>query len=392
MIVAVLLVGQMASSFPNQGLPTLYPFIQEAFKLSRAELGLISSGIILGTSATILILGWLVDTLGVRKVITISPFCVAALVLLFSQARSLVHAIILAFFVTAAGSGIYPSSTKGIVQWVRPQYRGLSMGIAQTSLPICGISTALLLPYVAETFNWRIAVSVLALMIAVVAVVVFRFYRDNPESGLTKELRSNPLRSINLIARNRDIWLACMCTMTLNAMQLTFMAYVILFLTQELDMSAVAAGGFLAVFQATAAVWIIGWGLVSDFLLRGRRVMTLALMGMASVMSMGLLAWLPSDASPLVVGLVMGMVGVGFMGWPGLLPALLAELAGPGLTGTAIGFGTTFMRIGVFATPPLFGLVVDRTDSYDLGWWMLAGIAVAGTATLVFMRPQAHRQ
>ena len=88
----------------------------------------------------------------------------------------------------------------------------------------------------------------------------------------------------------------------------------------------------------------------------------------------------------------VGMVGIGFMGWPGLLPALLAELAGPELTGTAIGFGTTFMRIGVFAAPPLFGLVVDRTDSYDLGWWMLAGIAVVGPATLVFMRPQARRQ
>ena len=40
---------------------------------------------------------------------------------------------------------------------------------------------------------------------------------------------------------------------------------------------------------------------------------------------------------------------------------------------------------------PLFGLVVDQTGSYDMGWWMLVGIAGTGTLVLGFLRPLERR-
>ena len=353
-------------------------------------MGLISSGIILGTPSTSVLMGWLVDTVGARRVLIATPPCVAVMVLAFSQTQNLFQAILLGFLMSAAAGGMDPASIRAIMQWVRPRSRALATGIQSTAVPICGIVAALLLPFLAVTFSWRISAMVLAGMILAAGMVLLLFYRDNPESVYARLRRGSPLKDISLVAGNRDIWLVCTFTMTLMTMQYVMVGYLILFLKDELGISAVLGGVFLAVFQASGAVWRIAWGLVSDVLLRGRRVPALALMGMITVMSMALMTWLPSDAPLLLVGMVIAVVGAGFMGWATLHPILLAELAGPGLTGTVVGFGRAIMRIGGFGIPPLFGLVVDRTGSYDMGWWMMAGMVSVGTLALAFLRRETR--
>ena len=390
-VISVLLVGQMVESFTYQGPATLYPFIQEAFDLSRAELGIISSGLILGAAGSTLLMGWLADAVGVRQLITVTSVCVAALVVAFSQVQSLLQAVLVVLLMSAAASGTYPACVKGITGWVRPRMHALAMGIQGSAVPVSGVAAALLLPSLAVAFSWRIAAIALAAMILVSGMAVLSLYRDVPREGNSPRERTNPVESIGLVASNRDIWLVSVTAMTLSALQVVFVAYLILFLKDELGMSTVVAGAFLAVAHAGSVLWRVAWGLASDFLFQGRRVVTLALMSVLSIASMGLMAWLPSDASFLLVGVVVFVVGVGFMGWASVHPVLLAELAGPKLTGTVIGFGVVIQRVGSFGIPPLFGLVVDQTDSYDMGWWALAGIAGAGGLALAFLKSGSRR-
>ena len=390
MVVGILLVGQMADSLANQGIPTIYPFIQEEFRLSRAQVGLISSAMILGSTTTLLLVGWLVDTLGVRKVLTVAPVCTAVFVTLLSQVQSLNQAIAMALLTTAAASALFPASARAIIDWVSPRARSLAMGIEQTSVPIGGVVAAALLPFLAVTFSWRYSLMVLALLIVAAGMVVSVFYREHPESMRTKKLKSSPAKSLTMVASNRDIWIASLAAMTMMALHFVVVGYLILFLTQKLGISTVAAGGFLALFQASGAIGRIGWGLASDLLLNRRRALALALTGVLSVVSMSLMVWLPSDAHPVVVGVVVFVVGTSVMAWASLHAVLVAELTSPALTGTVIGFSMTIMRIGAFGIPTLFGFVVDRTGSYDVGWWMMAGFVGAGTLSLAFLRPEAR--
>ena len=133
-------------------------------------------------------------------------------------------------------------------------------------------------------------------------------------------------------------------------------------------------------------------GQVCDWLLRGRRVATLVMVGTISGLSLAILTWLPSDGHLAVVMLVAFVLGITSLGWSGVRTLFLAELAGPDLTGTAIGFVSTLSHIGAFAITPLFGLIVDRTGSYDLAWWMAAGVVGLGTLLMGFLSPQARRQ
>ena len=388
LVVVLALLGGTASAFTVQGMPVLYPFIQEDFGATHAQLGLITFGLVISGTGTVLLMGWLADWLGVRKLLVVTILVMASGILLFSQIQSLIQGVLLALIIGVAGSATAPASSKAIMDWVTPRVRGLSMGIKETSVPISGITAAALLPFLAVTFSWRGAVVFLALIMATTSVIFAAFYRDKP-SNPTAEKKSGLISSIALVARNRNMWLTSFSRGSLQTLQLTFVAYLILFLIEEQGKSEAVAASFLAIAWAGSAVGRVFWGLASD-LVGGRRTAVLALVGVIAMLSMALMTWLPPDASPAVVALIVAMVGASALAWAGLYDALIVELAGQGLTGTSIGFAGIVSRVAALA-PPLFGLIVDRTGSYDRGWWMLAGFASLSALLMAFVHHQPRR-
>ena len=54
----------LVRAFVGQGFPVLYPFIQDEFGLSLAQVGLITSAVAFCFMATAILAGWLTDTMG----------------------------------------------------------------------------------------------------------------------------------------------------------------------------------------------------------------------------------------------------------------------------------------------------------------------------------------
>ncbi len=382
-VVVLALLATMGEGFIQQGLPILFPFIKEDFGASLAQLGLITSGLFLGATSTTLIMGWLADRMGVRKIISVGLLAMTAGLLLFSQIKSLNQGVVLAFLISLTTAGITPASVKAIMDWVTPQTRGLSMGIKETSVPLSGIVAAALFPFLAAAYSWRTAVLVLGLIVGVLGMVIFASYRNKPDSG-TSGGRPSLIRGIVTLASDRDIWLVGFSSAILLALYLVVGSYLILFLIEKLGMSVSVAASFLAIAFAASVVGRVFWGLISD-LLGGRPAVILALVCALSMLGTISMIWLPSDAPGVVVGVLAAFLGVTALGWTGVYLALVVGLVQPELVGTGIGFVTIFARTGAFG-PPLFGLIVDRTGSYDMGWWMMAGLASVGALLLTFVR------
>ena len=390
-VIALSVLALSSINFFQEGIFVLFPFIREDLKASRAELGLIGSGMLLGGTATSLVMGWLADKIGLRRLLPVTLLAVAAGVLAFSRTQSLVQAVLLAAFIGVAAAATGPSNAKAIMDWIRPRARSLSMGIVQTSVPISGITVAAVLPVLAEAMGWRNTVMVVSLAIALSSIVYFSFYRDNP-SLRTQGAESKTGGTISQVLKNRDIWLAAFSGATLTGMYMVVASYLILYLQDTQGMSAVQAGGFLALAHAGSGVGRILWGTMSDYLLGGRRAMSLALLNTMAISSLALASWVPSDTNLVLVGAMVIFMGATTLGWSGLHVTFVAELAGPGLTGTTMGFSSVIYRVLGFGVAPLFGLIVDRTGSYDPGWWMVAGIVAFGILLLAFIRPQARGQ
>ena len=389
LVILLCTVGNTGINFVQQGVGTLFPFIQDDLEVNRAELGLLVSGMLLGATFTVAFAGWLADTVGVRKLAGVSLALLAAGAIGFSLIQSLAIGVIVALLIGVASSGASPSFSKAVMDWVPARTRGVAMGIVQTSVPITGIITASLLPFLAQTFSWRIAMVAVGVMILTAVTFFVAFYRDRPTSNPDRQL-SGAVKSILHVARNRDLWMATLCGATLASLHFVFVSYLILFLKEDLEMSAVMAGFFLAISHAGSMVGRITSGLASDFLLPGRRALSLGLLSCLSVVFMVFMATLPSYLPLVGVGVLVFFVGSVIMGWPGVHLVLLGEIAGPGLTGTAIGFSIIIMHASSAIIPPLYGLVVDQTDSYALGWWLMAGLAALGILPLLFLRTKGR--
>ncbi len=168
------------------------------------------------------------------------------------------------------------------------------------------------------------------------------------------------------------------------ASQFCFSTYLILFLTQEMNYSLVQAGRWFALSFLVGAAGRVLWSLASDYLLSGRRKGVLRLITLIlffSSLALGLISFFPVF-SPLLLIAILAF-GISGIGWNAIYLTMVGESVKKESTGLATGVGYAFGFIGSLICPPLFGLLVDKTDAYGYGWFLPAGCA---GAILVFLK------
>ena len=115
-IVLPLIAGAtLAAALIRQGLPVLYPFIRNEFGLSRAQVGLITSALSIGFTASVLLAGWLADIFSVKRIITIAMLIFAAFILAFPLAYSFPVILGLVVLIGIVTSPIDPATTRSVI-------------------------------------------------------------------------------------------------------------------------------------------------------------------------------------------------------------------------------------------------------------------------------------
>ena len=210
-VVGLCLVAIVPFALFRWGLGVFFPFIQEDLGTSRAELGLIRSGLALGVVSTAVLAGWLVDVVGARLLLTASLVGSAVGVILFSQIQSPMQGVLLGILMGAVLSILGPAYIKAVMDWVTPKTRALAIGISEASIPASGIIAAVLISYLAVSFGWRSTVVILGVATAVSSVVFFAFYRDKPVIGDTDaRTRIRTRGRLSQVARNWRFWVSAL--------------------------------------------------------------------------------------------------------------------------------------------------------------------------------------
>ena len=381
-ILTLISVSHIIGATAQYGINTLAPFYQEELGLSRAQVGLFFSAFYLAMTGASFGAGWLADRLGIRKTTLQGHVVLGICTLVASMAPSFAWALA-SFFLAGLGySFLNPASTKGVMVWFYRDERATAMGIKQTGVPAGGVVVALLAAPLVLIVGWRGALAAIGIINFFFGFVFSALWRE-PEDGdpSRKALPFAPPENDGSL----NVWSflpASFGTAIFLVGQMSLITYIPLYLKESMGFSAYWASQALAIIQAGAMFGRVGWGVASDRLFGGRRKIVLLIIGITGAALMVALSLMTRQSPLSLLLLVVFLSGLCLVGYQGVSYALIGELAGGARTGAALGLMITINAGAATLGTPLFGFIVDQTESYPTAWQLLAAAVAASCVGL----------
>ena len=385
-ILALAFTSQFTATLAAQSVPPLAPIFQSELGLSKLEIGLFSSAVFVGSWMVLLWAGYLTERFGVRKMMTLGQVVAGCVMLTMAVVGSFLQAVLVMLVVGLCRGLVHPGASKAVMDWFPARERATAMGVKQSGYPVAGIILGATLPALALALGWRYAVALVGLLIMSGGIVTLAVYRD-PNAEVTAARRETRMREgLEQLLRNRRLWALSVTALMLVSAQLGLVAYLALYFSDvvlvplfpDTDARIIAAGGFLALLQAGGITGRVGWGLVSDrFLLQHRLPLMAGIGALSGLMALTMALISPGAPFWLLVAVVF-VYGGSALGWNGLYQALIVETAGQRHAAMAVGLCMTMTQMGTISGPPLFGLIVDLSGTYQIAWLCLAGLSLGG--------------
>ncbi len=385
-------MAYMSAYLVRTSVAPLSPFIIEGLSLSKFQVGLLVSASALGYMAFQLPAGWLVDRVGVRKMLFVGPLVagIFALGMYFAAGFPMALAVmVLAGF----GCGCFPTvATKAVLQWFPLRERATAIGINQTSLNMAGVITASILPTLALAYGWRAAFIPVGLIPIAASIAAYTLYRE--PAGSEQKVNAGggaSWESIRGVFFDRNIVLVALACMGLCVCEFAFIGYLVIYLKEVVGVSVAVAGGYLALANMGGAVGKPFFGALSDRVFAGSRRKPLIIVGvLILVLTVAMQVVSASTPGWLLFGVIV-LFGFTAIGWGGMNLVLASEFAGRENAGLAVGYAATISLIGNLAGPPLFGWLADASGSYTLSWWLLTASAIVAVILLLLVQESKRK-
>lgn len=384
-ILALTFFLQACSSMAVFSFGPLAPFLRDDLGITRAQVGMFSSTIYLGMVLFGTHAGWLTDKFGIRFFMIGGPGVMGIVFLTLALTHSFIPVLLIVFVAGIGYQFINPTTVKTLTQWFPPRMRGTAIGIKQAGISFGGAVAAVSLPTIALSWGWHGGVVVIGAAILVIVVLCLIFYREPfTEMKLSKSTLIT-MKGLLQTVTNRNILLQSAAGAMYCVPSVVLSTYLVLYLKETLLIPVVVAGTCLMVSQFGTIAGRILWGVISDRFFGGKRKGTLILMGIL-VAIISVIAMAISTGTPRWLIYVI-FAAFGFSsGIHGVHVTFLAELAGEKMAATGVGFGAAISAIGMVIATPIFGYIVDKTDSYGMAWVFVAVLAALGAVLILFIR------
>lgn len=385
-VLALISVSHIIGATAQYGINTLAPFYQDELGLSRAQVGLFFSAFYLAMAGASFGAGWLTDRLGVRKTMLQGHLFLGLCTVAAALAPSFAWAFASFFFAGLGYSFLNPASTKGVMGWFYRDERATAMGIKQTGVPTGGVVAAVLAPPLVLVIGWRGALAALGIINFLFGFLFSSLWRDPKDESAIESQQPIAMESAAPL-QVKSFLPASFGTAIFLVAQMSLITYIPLYLKEAMGFTAYWASQALALTQAGAMVGRVGWGIASDRLFAGRRKIVLIAIGAIGAVLLGALSLMTPQSSLFLLLPIVFFSGLCLVGYQGVSYALIGEIAGKARTGAALGIMITVNAAAATLGTPLFGYIVDRTNSYTIAWLALAGMVIFGILALaIFLK------
>jgi len=239
--------------------------------------------------------GYLSDTFGPRKVVTVGLFLAAIGNLFLGMTFS---AGVIVFLIAANGYGQstgWSGLIKNMTPWFRRTERGVVMSWWSTCYVTGGFLATIFATYAAfdmeflSELGWKRGFIFPSLILFVIAILYLLFTRNNPEDvGLPKIIENKydfeggakveKLKILGLLLRNSSLWIYSSCYMILKMTRYAFLFWLPVYLEKALHYDVSDAGYMSSVYELIGFFGVILAGYSSDKVFNSNRFSTVAIM------------------------------------------------------------------------------------------------------------------
>ncbi|HKU81437.1 MAG TPA: MFS transporter [Candidatus Tumulicola sp.] len=389
-VLALFAAAMVAASLFVVATGTLTPFLTTAFHLGQAQAGLVLSVQMVGSLLATAVAGALTDRFGDKAVVLWSGWFMG-IALLCAGAVANFHWILGWLMIYGIGfAAVTPAGSHAIVFFFKKEDRGFAMGVRQCGVPLAGVAGSILLPAVALHFGYRWSLATAGVVTIVTCTLASMLYREPRElAGERVSLRAMFAEMLQ-VARDAHLILITLTSMTLVCAQMVLLGFLTITLVHQASFGLTAAVGAFTVSQVAAMAGRIGWGWASDTIFGGSRALPLAVASVVSAAAAFAAASLSAQTQPWEVYALAAVLGFAAEGWFGVSVIAIAEIGGEEHSGSALGVALTAIFFAAFASPTIFGAVVE-SRGYPFAWESLSLLVAAGIVPALLATGMARR-
>ncbi|MBX0301270.1 MFS transporter [Cryobacterium sp. 1639] len=362
----------------------LIPLLHTERGLSLAQAGLLAAIPTFGMVLTLILWGALADRIGEKWVIAGGLLLTA-----LAAGGAILAEGYLALGVFLLLGGMASASTNSasgriVVGWFPKHRRGLAMGIRQMSQPLGVTVAAVTIPVIAADAGVGAALFVPFALTAVLFVACAIGLANPPRVAPRAGAAGAALPPHNPYRASGFLWRIHAASVLLVVPQFTISTFGLVWLVSDQGWDALAAGVLVGAAQFVGAIGRIVIGVVSDRV--GSRVRPLRWVAVSVTLVLVLLAAV--DAAHWGAAAVVFVLATTCTVAPnGLAFTSVAEMAGPGWSGKALGVQNTGQFIAASMVGPLMGALIGL-----VGYPLTFAAAAVFPALAVPVVPRAHAE
>ncbi|MEU6262351.1 MFS transporter [Saccharopolyspora shandongensis] len=353
--------------------------VGEHLGVSLAGLGVFATGYYVGYVISNAGGGFLTDWLGGRMVIASTLFVAGGFMILFGETTSVAMGIAFQACIGVFAGCDYSAGVKLISQWFPAKDRGLAMGIFMTATSLGTVIANAIVPSLIESSGWQTSYHVFGAASMVVAVLCFFLLRNGSEST---DSSAREVPKLGSLLRNRDLFLLGLAGFGGLWGTYGFITWSNALMIKGSHVSPVQAGAVVAIFGIAAVVAKPLIGVISDVFGGKRKILTIVVLG-AFVVTLLLFG----TATNLTAFMwIAPFLGIAAYVYSPLMVALIPNLSGVRLAGSAAGATNAFWQLGSTIVPVVLGVVFQATGSFFLAFATLAAGPLLGMVLMLGVR------
>jgi sugar phosphate permease len=349
--------------------------------LPIAALGAFVTAFYVGYVAANALGGMGTDRFGPSRMLAIALIPLGLATFAFSYTTSVLMGLGIQVLMGLAAGADYAACVKLTATWFDFRMRGRAMGLLTTASSVAVTLTNAIVPSLFKWVGWTGVYQILGVITAGVGGLCILFLRD----AKLPAVAAGEKPSMAALFRNRDLVL--LAVIGFGALWGTwgFTFWVNALMVKGYGISAERAGFITVVFGVGAIFSKPLVGLLSD-LIGGQRKAILIICFAAFTVMLLIFGGLKTETAFLIAAPFLGVTA--FIYTP-LLVAMVAEIAGPALVGTAYGVTNAIWQLSSVVVPVVVGVIYQQTNSLYAAFVALAIGPLVATIAMFWVKERA---